>query len=67
MVNSKDVNVNAPGLSLTKGVPHRASVYRTYQESKSGKYPIARETISIGDAIFADWTGINMDPAEHGH
>ncbi|KAM3468988.1 hypothetical protein MY5147_007421 [Beauveria neobassiana] len=57
-------NLNAPGLSLVKGVDHKASVYKTYEEAKRGEgEPIATGIISIGDTVYADWHVINMDPA----
>ncbi|KXH51499.1 hypothetical protein CNYM01_07651 [Colletotrichum nymphaeae SA-01] len=65
------LNLEAPGFSLKKGFDHKASVYKTYEEAKSGKgEPIATGTISIGDAVFADWDDVNMDPAaenDHQH
>ncbi|GAW26287.1 putative L-tyrosine decarboxylase [Rosellinia necatrix] len=58
------LNLDAPGFSLVKGVDHKASVYGTYEEAKSGEgEPIATGTISIGDTVYADWDDVNMDPA----
>lgn len=65
------LNLEAPGFSLKKGFDHKASVYKTYDEAKRGMgEPIATGTISIGDAVFADWDDVNMDPAaenDHQH
>ncbi|UQC81238.1 uncharacterized protein CLUP02_06724 [Colletotrichum lupini] len=65
------LNLEAPGFSLKKGLDHKASAYKTYEEAKSGKgQSIATGTISIGDAVFADWDDVNMDPAaenDHQH
>lgn len=65
------LNLEAPGFSLKKGFDHKASVYNTYEEAKSGKgQSIATGNISIGDAVFADWDDVNMDPAaenDHQH
>ncbi|ETS84850.1 hypothetical protein PFICI_02875 [Pestalotiopsis fici W106-1] len=58
------LNLNAPGFSLTKEFDHKASVYKTYEEAKSGGgKPIATGIISIGDTVYADWDDVNMDPA----
>ncbi|KAL8393901.1 hypothetical protein RB595_003599 [Gaeumannomyces hyphopodioides] len=63
---SGSVSLGAPGLSLQPEVTHRASVYKTYEEYKSGKgTPIATGTVSVGNTVFADWSDVNMDPAEH--
>lgn len=49
---------------MTKGVDHKASVYKTYEEAKSIEAkPIATGFISIGETVYADWDDINMDPA----
>jgi hypothetical protein len=62
------INLAAPGFSLAKGVNHNASVYKTYEEAKSGNSnPIATGTISVGDTVYVDWDDVNMDPAEHPH
>ncbi|KAL8284400.1 hypothetical protein RB597_001861 [Gaeumannomyces tritici] len=64
--DSGSVSLGAPGLSLKPEVTHRASVYKTYEEYKSGTgKPIATGTVSVGDTVFADWGDVNMDPAEH--
>ncbi|KAM3426292.1 hypothetical protein NHJ13734_009542 [Beauveria thailandica] len=58
------LSLNAPGLSLVKGVDHKASVYKTYEEAKRGEgKAIATGIISIGDTVYADWQIVNMDPA----
>ncbi|KAM3426402.1 hypothetical protein MY4824_009988 [Beauveria thailandica] len=58
------LSLNAPGLSLVKGVDHKASVYKTYEEAKRGEgEAIATGIISIGDTVYADWQIVNMDPA----
>ncbi|KAI1360161.1 pyridoxal-dependent decarboxylase domain protein [Xylaria arbuscula] len=58
------LNLNAPGFSLVKGVDHKVSVYKTYEEARGGEdEPFATGTISIGDTVYADWDHINMDPA----
>lgn len=63
--SSGSVSLGAPGLSLKPEVTHRASVYKSYDEYKSGKgTPIATGTVSVGDTVFADWGDVNMDPAE---
>ncbi|KAF6824113.1 hypothetical protein CPLU01_11042 [Colletotrichum plurivorum] len=61
------LNLKAPGLFLKEGVDHKASVYRTYEEAKSGEgKSIATGTISVGKTVYADWDDVNMDPAaEH--
>ncbi|KAF6802836.1 hypothetical protein CSOJ01_11308 [Colletotrichum sojae] len=52
------------GLSLKEGVDHKASVYHTCEEAKSGEgKPIATGTISVGKTVYADWDDVNMDPA----
>ncbi|KAI0437068.1 pyridoxal-dependent decarboxylase domain protein [Xylaria telfairii] len=59
-----NLNLKAPGFSLVKGVDHKASVYKTYEEAKSEEgEPFATGTISIGDTVYADWDHVNMDPA----
>ncbi|KAK4224626.1 pyridoxal phosphate-dependent transferase [Podospora fimiseda] len=59
------LTLDAPGLSLTKGFEHKASVYETYENAKCGEnQPIAAGTISLGETVFADWDAVNMDGAE---
>ncbi|RMJ20189.1 hypothetical protein CDV36_000032 [Fusarium kuroshium] len=66
--NKEILDLEAPGLSLVKGFDHKASVYKTYEEAKSGEgKPIATGTISIGDTVYADWDDVNMDPAADHH
>jgi hypothetical protein len=51
-----------------RGVDHRASVYSTYEEARSGNVtPIATGTVRVGDTIYADWDKVNRDPADPRH
>ncbi|KAK4168147.1 pyridoxal phosphate-dependent transferase [Cladorrhinum sp. PSN259] len=54
------------GFDVREAVEHHASVYKTYEEAKSGSNPVARGKISVGDMIYADWHEVNMDGA-HEH
>ncbi|KAK4245017.1 L-tyrosine decarboxylase [Corynascus novoguineensis] len=64
LVDNKNVKLDAAGLGLTPGSTHKATVYSTYDDFKSGQgKPIATGTIKLERSPFADWDDINMDGA----
>ncbi|SPO00097.1 uncharacterized protein DNG_02949 [Cephalotrichum gorgonifer] len=62
--DNHQVNLGVPGLGLTRGSTHRATVYKTYNDFLKRGRSIATGTVKLERGPVAGWHDVNMDGAE---